>query len=377
MKLNDIKNTGTWSDAAARLNSNFQKIEVETQKLNYATRKNKGYFLTLDALQTAVPLATDGNIAYVGQSSPYKIYQWSNGAWIDTGSTHTDTVNLGDYPTKAVLTVVENRLQEEIDSLAEGVNVMSDDIRNLEDAISNEVKRAKSAEESLGSEVQYSQDLAMGAIYNTGVASGVYPDFDTANNYSKGDIVRIDASLYKFHEDYVSGRSYFDEVADLYNIVKEIEDEMERAQAAEQEISRSIYGTDKMVEFDSYINGAITPTQATSTQAGGKIVYVRHPNNDIPIANGFFYLLNSTYYTHAVVDGVNVLQPYRNDADRSLYADTTYVCDGVKYVERNGFLETILTEKIPIFKHSTEEEIEDMIANDTWKEGVIYYTVEE
>jgi hypothetical protein len=32
---------------------------------------------------------------------------------------------------------------------------------------------------------------------------------------------------------------------------------------------------------------------------------------------------------------------------------------------------------IPVFEESTEEAIEDMIANGTWKEGVIYYTVEE
>lgn len=33
--------------------------------------------------------------------------------------------------------------------------------------------------------------------------------------------------------------------------------------------------------------------------------------------------------------------------------------------------------EIPVFEETTEEAIEDMIANGTWKEGVIYYTVEE
>lgn len=33
--------------------------------------------------------------------------------------------------------------------------------------------------------------------------------------------------------------------------------------------------------------------------------------------------------------------------------------------------------EIPVFEESTEEAIEEMIANGTWKEGVIYYTVEE
>ena len=33
--------------------------------------------------------------------------------------------------------------------------------------------------------------------------------------------------------------------------------------------------------------------------------------------------------------------------------------------------------EIHVFEESTEEAIEEMIANGTWKEGVIYYTVEE
>lgn len=45
--------------------------------------------------------------------------------------------------------------------------------------------------------------------------------------------------------------------------------------------------------------------------------------------------------------------------------------------EEQGRLQSEINKTIPKLQESTEEEIEDMIANGTWKEGVIYYTVEE
>ena len=99
MKLHGIEKTGAWSEISATLNNNFQRIENAVEALNYATRKNKGYFKSVDELRNTVPFANKGEIAYVGTTSPYAIYEW-NGQWVDTGEVHTETVELGNYYTK-------------------------------------------------------------------------------------------------------------------------------------------------------------------------------------------------------------------------------------------------------------------------------------
>lgn len=124
MKLNEIEKTGAWSGISATLNNNFQRVENAIEALNYATRKNKGYFKSVDELRNTVPFANKGEIAYVGTTSPYAIYEW-NGQWVDTGEVHTETVELGNYYTKAetdqiVPRFVEKTEQEIEDMMTNG-----------------------------------------------------------------------------------------------------------------------------------------------------------------------------------------------------------------------------------------------------------------
>lgn len=103
MKLDRIKVNTTWSDASASINSNNDKIAESITRLNDATYKNKGYFITVNALMTAYPTATAGSKAYVGTTYPYSIYLWSTtaNAWVDsTLKGGEETVPLGDYYTK-------------------------------------------------------------------------------------------------------------------------------------------------------------------------------------------------------------------------------------------------------------------------------------
>lgn len=103
MEFEKIKTQTTWSDAAASLNRTNERIGVELDRLGAATYKNKGYFLTVDALRATFPKASAGARAYVGTSYPYSIYLWSgySNTWVDSGTTGGDeTVNLRDYYTK-------------------------------------------------------------------------------------------------------------------------------------------------------------------------------------------------------------------------------------------------------------------------------------
>ena len=48
MELNSINKTGTWSEAADRLNNNFSKTSTELEKVKQNGIRNKGLFLLLN-----------------------------------------------------------------------------------------------------------------------------------------------------------------------------------------------------------------------------------------------------------------------------------------------------------------------------------------
>lgn len=102
MELNTINKTGTWSDAADRINNNFSKISTEVDKLKLSSIRNKGLFPTLDALKSAIPSPVVGDWAVVGNSIPGSIYQCrTKGIWSATGQTGGGgEVDLTDYYTK-------------------------------------------------------------------------------------------------------------------------------------------------------------------------------------------------------------------------------------------------------------------------------------
>ena len=66
MELNSINKTGTWSEAADRLNNNFSKTSTELEKVKQNGIRNKGLFSTLKLLEEAVPSPVVGDWAVVG-----------------------------------------------------------------------------------------------------------------------------------------------------------------------------------------------------------------------------------------------------------------------------------------------------------------------
>lgn len=88
MELNTINKTGTWSNAADRINNNFSKTSTEVDKLKLSSIRNKGLFPTLDALKSAIPSPVVGDWAVIGDSIPGPIYQCRiKGVWSATGQT--------------------------------------------------------------------------------------------------------------------------------------------------------------------------------------------------------------------------------------------------------------------------------------------------
>ena len=92
-----------WKNESAQINSNFEKINTELERLKNITTRDKGYYQTVEALVAAYPTAPSGSRAFVGYAAPYAVYIWDDAtsAWVDTGQTITDpTIDLGDYYTK-------------------------------------------------------------------------------------------------------------------------------------------------------------------------------------------------------------------------------------------------------------------------------------
>lgn len=87
MELNSINKTGTWSEAADRLNNNFSKTSTEVEKVKQNGIRNKGLYPSLSALKSAVPSPVVGDWAIVGDTIPGPIYQCkTRGTWIATGT---------------------------------------------------------------------------------------------------------------------------------------------------------------------------------------------------------------------------------------------------------------------------------------------------
>lgn len=88
MELNSINKTGTWSEAADRLNYNFSKTSTEIDKVKQNSVRNKGLFSTEEALHAAVPSPVVGDWAVVGDTIPGPIYDCKiKGKWSPTGTT--------------------------------------------------------------------------------------------------------------------------------------------------------------------------------------------------------------------------------------------------------------------------------------------------
>lgn len=165
MELEQVKQQTTWNDAAESINSNNLKIITEVTKLQNATYKNKGYFTSPTALQSAFPSASLGSKAYVGAKYPYAIYLWQNEGWVNSGQTGgEENVNLSQFYTKEetdskiteTATTLDTKLTElsqdkaekiTVEHLAESVHSQLEQqdatIETFKDAITEQIKEYK------------------------------------------------------------------------------------------------------------------------------------------------------------------------------------------------------------------------------------------
>lgn len=111
MEYNNIPRTGKWGDAATSIEENFLKSGIEIEKLKNANIRFKGYFQTIEALQTQHPSPTVGFTAWVGSPFPGTVYACQGeGEWVDTEDIpDTGSIALNGYLTTSdVITGLES-----------------------------------------------------------------------------------------------------------------------------------------------------------------------------------------------------------------------------------------------------------------------------
>lgn len=100
--LSQIKADSNWGDASNTINTNFQNMDVEVEKLKNSTTRFKGYFTNETNLKNKFPSPKRGDIAFVGEPYPGNVYDvLTDGSWHNTTKApETGNVDLQDYVTK-------------------------------------------------------------------------------------------------------------------------------------------------------------------------------------------------------------------------------------------------------------------------------------
>lgn len=100
--LSQIKADSNWGDASNTINTNFQNMDVELEKLKNSTTRFKGYFTSESNLKNKFPSPKRGDIAFVGEPYPGNVYDvLTDGSWHNTTKApETGSVDLQDYVTQ-------------------------------------------------------------------------------------------------------------------------------------------------------------------------------------------------------------------------------------------------------------------------------------
>lgn len=128
MNIAPIPQTGKWSDAAATMDFNNSKINLELLKLKNATSKNFGYFALEALLTAAYPTPALGDIAFCGATYPGVVYDCLiAGTWHSTGVAAVDLFKNNDY----INITVNFPLESGYYTLASAIAAVTTDLKQL------------------------------------------------------------------------------------------------------------------------------------------------------------------------------------------------------------------------------------------------------
>lgn len=110
--ISQVKKESNWGDASTTINSNFQNLNTDLEKVKSSTTKFKGYFTSESSLKDKYPSPQSGDTAWVGEPYPGKVYDVQSGQWHNTNTApDTGSVDLNDYVNKTEFE--ENKQQQD------------------------------------------------------------------------------------------------------------------------------------------------------------------------------------------------------------------------------------------------------------------------
>lgn len=110
--ISQVKKESNWGDASTTINSNFQNLNTDLEKVKSSTTKFKGYFTSESSLKDKYPSPQSGDTAWVGEPYPGKVYDVQSGQWHNTNANpDTVSIELNDYVNKTEFE--ENKQQQD------------------------------------------------------------------------------------------------------------------------------------------------------------------------------------------------------------------------------------------------------------------------
>lgn len=110
--MEQISSNSNWGSEAAKMNRNFQSLEVDVQAAKNSSVRAKGLFPSIADLRSAYPSPVVGDWAVVGSTIPGLVYECrTNGSWVSTGQQGGGgDVDLAGYLSSTKLTTVTDIL---------------------------------------------------------------------------------------------------------------------------------------------------------------------------------------------------------------------------------------------------------------------------
>lgn len=110
--ISQVKKESNWGDASTTINSNFQNLNTDLEKVKSSTTKFKGYFTSESSLKDKYPSPQSGDTTWVGEPYPGKVYDVQSGQWHNTNTVpDTGSIELNDYVNKTEFE--ENKQQQD------------------------------------------------------------------------------------------------------------------------------------------------------------------------------------------------------------------------------------------------------------------------
>ena len=254
---------------------------------------NKGFYRSVEALESAYPSPRDGWLAGVGVSSPFAAYIGTGGVWEATGGTIEVTLDDHQYDEDI------SQLQENIDNVASRVEETEQDITQHEQEIAEAVTRIGATEEV----VEQMGDDLHDAIYETTEETeeqditSLFTFTDGKGVSSTGAVTTPSAAAYYAYSNIVK----------LPPNTKTVKVQLVRRPSYGSHIGMAFYSDNSGYSSSVCVGGKETSTAYNSqSEISALVTYL----NTLQVPEGATHMATSWYSATAISGGTGELTPF-------------------------------------------------------------------